>query len=40
MLVPILRKDLMQQGPRQVVQLGDKAVDFNPAFKLYLTTRD
>lgn len=40
MLVPILRKDLMQQGPRQVVQIGEKAVDYNPAFRLYLTTRD
>lgn len=39
-LVPILRKDLMQQGPRQVVQIGEKAVDYNPAFRLYLTTRD
>ena len=40
MLVPILRKDLMQQGPRQVVQIGEKAVDYNPNFRLYLTTRD
>lgn len=40
MLVPILRKDLIQQGPRQVVQIGEKAVDYNPAFRLYLTTRD
>jgi dynein heavy chain 2 len=40
MLVPVLRRDLMQQGPRKVVQIGEKAVDFNPNFKLYLTTRD
>lgn len=40
LLFPVLRKDLTQQGPRQVVQIGDKAVDFNPAFELYLTTRD
>lgn len=40
MLVPILRKDLMQQGPRQVVQIGEKSVDYNPAFRLYMTTRD
>jgi dynein heavy chain 2 len=39
-LVPVLRKDLIQQGPRQVVQIGEKAVDYNPAFKLFLTTRD
>jgi len=23
-----------------VVQIGDKSVDYNPAFRLYLTTRD
>lgn len=40
MLVPILRRDLIQQGPRQVVQIGEKAVDYNPAFRLYMTTRD
>ena len=40
MLVPILRKDLMQQGPRQVVQIGEKSVDYNPAFRLFMTTRD
>ena len=40
LLFPVLRKDLNQQGPRQVVQIGDKAVDYNPAFQLYLTTRD
>lgn len=40
MLVPILRKDLTQQGPRQVVQIGEKSVDYNPAFKLFMTTRD
>ena len=40
MLVPILRKDLLQQGPRQVVQIGEKSVDYNPAFRLFMTTRD
>lgn len=40
LLVPILRKELIQQGPRQVVQIGEKSVDYNPAFRLYLTTRD
>jgi dynein heavy chain 2 len=40
MLFPVLRKDLIQQGPRQVVQIGDKAVDYNPAFKMFLCTRD
>ena len=40
MLVPVLRKDLISQGPRQVVQIGEKSVDYNPAFRLYMTTRD
>ena len=40
MLFPVLRKDLIQQGPRQVVQVGEKSVDYNPNFKLFLTTRD
>jgi dynein heavy chain 2 len=40
MLFPVLRKDLIQQGPRQVVQIGDKPIDYNPAFRLFLTTRD
>ena len=40
MLFPLLRRDLIQQGPRQIVQIGDKAVDYNPAFKLFLCTRD
>ncbi len=40
LLFPVLRKDLIQQGPRQVVQIGDKSVDYNPQFRLYLTTRD
>jgi dynein heavy chain 2 len=40
MLFPVLRKDLIQQGPRQVVQIGEKAVDYNPNFKMFLCTRD
>lgn len=40
MLFPVLRKDLSQQGPRQVVQIGEKPIDYNPQFKLFLTTRD
>ncbi|KAJ1562887.1 Cytoplasmic dynein 2 heavy chain 1 [Nowakowskiella sp. JEL0078] len=38
-LYPILRKDLLKQGPRFVVQLGEKTVDYNENFKLYLVTR-
>lgn len=40
LLYPLLRKDLMSQGPRFVVQLGDKAIDYNESFKLFLTTRN
>ncbi|KAJ3307863.1 Cytoplasmic dynein 2 heavy chain 1, partial [Blyttiomyces sp. JEL0837] len=37
-LYPILRKDLLKQGPRYMVQLGDKTVDYNENFQLYLVT--
>jgi dynein heavy chain 2 len=39
-LYPILRKDLAAQGPRHVVQIGEKTIDYNPDFKIYLTTRN
>ena len=39
-LYPILRKDLASQGPRHVVQIGEKTIDYNPDFRLYLTTRN
>ncbi|KAI9364365.1 dynein heavy chain and region D6 of dynein motor-domain-containing protein [Zopfochytrium polystomum] len=37
-LYPVLRKDLIKQGPRYMVQLGDKTVDYNENFRLYLVT--
>ncbi|KAI8844037.1 dynein heavy chain and region D6 of dynein motor-domain-containing protein [Chytriomyces cf. hyalinus JEL632] len=37
-LFPILRKDLLKQGPRYMVQLGDKTVDYSENFKLFLVT--
>jgi dynein heavy chain 2 len=40
MLFPVLRKDLIHQGPRWVVQCGDKTVDYNESFKLFFATRD
>lgn len=40
MLFPVLRKDLIHQGPRWVVQCGDKTVDFNDGFRLFFATRD
>ena len=39
-LFPLLRKDLVSQGPRYVVQIGDKVIDYNENFSLYLTTRN
>lgn len=40
LLVPILRKDLLHQGPRWTVQIGDKTIDYNESFRLFLCTRD
>ena len=40
LLYPLLRKDLISQGPRFVVQLGEKTIDYNESFKLFLTTRN
>ena len=40
LLYPLLRRDLISQGPRFVVQLGDKTIDYNESFKLFLTTRN
>ncbi len=39
-LYPIMRRELQSQGPRYVVQIGDKTVDYNNEFKLYITTRN
>jgi len=39
-LYPILRKDFVAQGPRHVVQIGEKTIDYNPDFRIYLTTRN
>ncbi|CAI9737451.1 cytoplasmic dynein 2 heavy chain 1-like isoform X1 [Octopus vulgaris] len=40
LLYPLLRKDLISQGPRCVVQIGEKIVHYNEAFKVYLATRN
>ncbi|XP_034239710.1 cytoplasmic dynein 2 heavy chain 1 [Thrips palmi] len=40
LLYPVLRGDFINQGPRKVVQLGEKLVDFNSDFQLFLTTRN
>ncbi|XP_070553238.1 cytoplasmic dynein 2 heavy chain 1-like isoform X2 [Ptychodera flava] len=39
-LFPILRGDLVSQGPRYVVQIGEKVIDYNEDFRLFMTTRN
>ncbi|KAL1130882.1 hypothetical protein AAG570_012123 [Ranatra chinensis] len=38
-LRPILLKQISEQGGRQTIRLGDSDVDYDPAFRLYLTTK-
>ena len=33
-LVPLLRRDMIRQGPRKAVQISDKMCDFDDNFKL------
>jgi dynein heavy chain 2 len=40
MLVPLIRRDLIHQGPRWVVQVGDKVIDYNENFRILLVTRN
>lgn len=40
MMYSLLRKDLEKQGPRQVVCIGDKYIDFHEGFRMYLVTRN
>jgi len=40
MLYPLAREDIMMQGPRCVVHLGDKLLDYNSNFRLVLVTRN
>jgi dynein heavy chain 2, cytosolic len=39
-LYPLMRREFQSQGPRYVVQIGDKIVDYNSDFRLYITTRN
>lgn len=39
-LISLLRKDFLNQGPRQLVQIGEKAVDYNNDFRLYLCSKN
>ncbi|KAL9029741.1 MAG: hypothetical protein Q9196_002047 [Gyalolechia fulgens] len=36
----VLNKEYQKTGGRVLIQLGKQEIDFSPAFKLYLTTRD
>lgn len=40
MLFPLCRKDLSHQGSRMVVAVGDKFIDYNDLFRMYLVTRN
>ena len=39
-LYSLLRKDLRNEGAKFTVQLGDRVVDYNERFCLYLVTRN
>ena len=38
-LAPVLNKSIIRIGNRMIIKLGDKEVDYNPDFKLYITTK-
>lgn len=40
MYFPLLKKSLKKVGPRMVIQLGDKIVDWNSSFKLIFLSRN
>jgi len=37
-LYPLLRKEVKYQGSKNVIQLGEKTLDYNPDFRLILLT--
>ncbi|XP_040514464.1 cytoplasmic dynein 2 heavy chain 1 isoform X1 [Gallus gallus] len=39
-LYPLLRKDLVVQGPRYAIQIGEKMIDYNEEFRIFLSTRN
>jgi dynein heavy chain 2 len=40
MLYSLCRKDLCHQGPRFVVYVGEKVIDYNESFRMFLVTRN
>lgn len=38
-LEPILQRCVFKQGGRLLIRLGDTDVDYDPSFKLYITTK-
>ena len=38
-LEPVLAKAFVKRGNNVVIKLGDKEIDFNPDFRLYITTK-
>lgn len=38
-LEPLLSRAIVKQGNRQIIRLGDKDVEYNPDFRLYITTK-
>lgn len=40
LMFSLLRKDMQKQGPREVVCIGDKLVEYHEGFQLFLVTRN
>lgn len=38
-LEPVLAKAFIKRGNQTLIAIGDKEVDYNPDFKLYITTK-
>ena len=38
-LEPVLAKAFVKRGNAILIKLGDKEIDFNPDFRLYITTK-
>ena len=38
-LEPVLAKAFVKRGNAVLIKLGDKEIDFNPDFRLYITTK-